>query len=577
MLPENKLILKMIVVAIRPSFSFFFQASDLISIHESKCKKKERDRPVQVSCDGVSEAKSNLYSLDVYSTRFKNCRMVYPHTIVRPMPKYNMDSKKYLSYFINDMTENNCIIKAFVGDNLKRANAREALNHASSFACEYCYTKASSITIGDEQVLKKKRNLEQQKLSIENRIRTIQEEDNTDEEQIETLNIVLETLKKSLSELEKKKKKLVWPADTVKGVPRTKENILEIVEKIQNGDALTKDDCKGIVGRSPFLDLEHFDIVRDIPAEYQHSSCLGVVKRLVSLTFNVGISRPRLTKRKLTPTSVFNLQMSKIKVVREFPRRIRTLDFSVYKAHEFRNIALFYFSVVVDCIEENEPERKIWLLLAYMLRACVIPQQEFQNLNHNIITTCSHQFYSLYEKTFGKENCTYNTHVVGAHMIEIRVHGPLTHTSAFGFENFYGEMRKSFVPGTISPLKQIMQKIYVKRSLAAHYCEPSIHVTTYDTPMECNNLIYTFTHRVYNFYKVVDVQNEEGILNCVKINTTEAFFQETPNLNWDLVGVFKEESMENEITHISQKYVAGKLIRVGELLITCPNNVLDEK
>ena len=476
------------------------------------------------------------------------------------------------------MTENQCTIKAFVADNLKRAKARAALNHAASFACEYCYSKAFAYTFNEEHVLAKKRNTEQQILAIENRIQRLQGEEDYDEEELEALNLILASLKTALTDISKRKTQLVWPSCTMNGDPRTKESILEIVNKIENGEVLTKDELKGIVGRSPFLDLDHFDLVMDIPTEYLHSTCLGVIKRLVCLTFNVGINRPRITKRKLTPTSVFNKLMSKIKVICEFSRRIRSLDFSVMKGQEFRNLALFFFPVIVDCIEDDAGERKLWLLLAYSLRACVIPKHEFQQLNHEIIEQCSRQFYTLYEKLFGQANCSYNTHVVGAHLLDMRYHGPLTLTSAFGFENFYGEMRNAFVPGTVSPLKQIMQRILMKRTLNEHVCKPSINITTYDTALECNNLIYTFTNRQYNFYKVVDIQNDDEILNCVKINTSEVFYEETPNLNWDLVGVFKQESIETEnVINIDQKYVAGKLIKIDDLLITCPNNVLDEK
>ena len=314
---------------------FSFQASDIIKLHESKCRNTERDRPVQISCDGVSECKSNLHSLDVYSVRFKNCRTVYPHTIIRPMPKYAVDSNKYLSNFISDMEINNCIIKAFIGDNPKRAKARAALHHASSFACEYCFSKASTFTIGQNQITIKKKDLEDQKMSVLNRIARLQEQETYDEEELNGLKLVLDNICNSLKEINKKKKQLVWPSNTMNGEPRTKEKILDIVRKIQSGEPLTKDEKKGIVGESPFLHLEYFDIVRDIPAEYLHCSCLGVVKRLLSLTFNVGINRPRITNRKLTSPSVFNSLMLNIKVVHEFSRRARCLDFSVLKGQEF--------------------------------------------------------------------------------------------------------------------------------------------------------------------------------------------------------------------------------------------------
>lgn len=115
------------------------------------------------------------------------------------------------------------------------------------------------------------------------------------------------------------------------------------MRKLEADEPLSKDECKGIVGRSPFLDLEYFDIVRDIPTEYLHYLCIGVVKRMVTLTFNVGVSRPPITTRRLTPTYEFNVRMSKMKVPRESSRRARTLDFSVYKGQEYRNLILFFF------------------------------------------------------------------------------------------------------------------------------------------------------------------------------------------------------------------------------------------
>lgn len=491
------------------------------------------------------------------------------------MPKYKVDSKIYLQKFIEDMKENNCTIKAFVGDNLKRAEAKECLNHASSFPCEYCFCKATSYSVNKQEILQKKRSLEEQQHIIENRIMRIQENEEHDQEEAQTLQLVLSNIKSSISNIKLNKTKLVWPSSTINGEARTKEKICEIVRKIEDDPNLSKEEKKGIVGRSPLLDLDYFDIVLDAPTEYLHSVCLGVVKRLVCLTFNVGIVRPRITKRKLTPVSKFNLLMLEIKVPREFSRRARNLDFSVLKGQEFRNIVLFFFILVVECIEEGEPERKIWLLLGYVIRACVIPNNEFQNFQHEDIKKYSNQFYKLYEKTFGVVNCSYNTHVVGSHLIEMRFHGPLTLTSAFGFEHFYGEIRHCFVPGTISPLKQIMQKVFLKRALSTHECTPTTHITNHNTELECNDLIYTFVHRTYHCYKVVDINND--VFDCLEINTTEVFYEEVPNLNWDTVGVFKEESMGTEKIRINQRFVAGKLVKIKDILLTCPMNILNEK
>ena len=256
--------------------------------------------------------------------------------------------------------------------------------------------------MGEKKFMDKKKSLEKQKSTIQNRIRALEEQEEKDEEEFFALKCVFDSINESLTELSKAhRKKLVWPATTMNGEPRTKQEIKRIVEKIERGDPMTKDEKKGIVGKSPFLDIEYFDIVRDIPTEYLHGTCLGVVKRLVSLTSNVGITRPRATKRKLTPPSVFNLLICKVKGTREFSRRVRNLDFSVLKGQEYCNIILFYFPIVILCIdEEYDEERKVWLFLAYMVRACVIPQQEFQNVNLNDIENCGKKIYTLYEKKF---------------------------------------------------------------------------------------------------------------------------------------------------------------------------------
>lgn len=135
---------------------------------------------------------------------------------------------------------------------------------------------------------------------------------------------------------------IVWPSSSSSSPLREMMEILSIVERIESGEKMTLNEMKGMVSRSRLLNIKGFDYILDAPAEYMHSTCLGLIKRLVELTFKVGESRPRITKRKLTPASSFNKLISKVKVTKEFPRRIRQLDFAVYKALEFRNLAIFF-------------------------------------------------------------------------------------------------------------------------------------------------------------------------------------------------------------------------------------------
>lgn len=360
-------------------------------------------------------------------------------------------------------------MKTFVGDNPKRAFARNALQFNSLYGCEYCFHKGTSYNsiVCDNE---KKTALRLQRQIIVQKM----EQNDTDGDAASNppLLKIISEIDDQIKGLGRKTGQVVWPSSSKNGEIRTKYKVLQICTNIANNVPMTKDDLKGIKGHSPLLDLHYFNFVKHIPAEHLHSMCLGVTKWLVELTFSVGTKRLRITKRKLSNPTTYNNLMSSIKVVFEFPRRIRFLDFAVMKGQEFRNLVLFFFPVVIDCIEKSAKERKLWLLYAYMMRSCTVQEKEFQNIPLDDITFCCHAFYDLYEKLFSVKNCTYNVHVVSSHLLDIRDQGPLTATLAFGFENFYGELRHAFVPGTPSPLKQMMQKILLKRQLIKHQCKP---------------------------------------------------------------------------------------------------------
>ena len=267
--------------------------------------------------------------------------------------------------------------------------------------------------------------------------------------------------------------------------------------------------------------------------------------------------------------------MSLTKVPGEFPRRARNLDFSVFKGQEFRNMSIFYFPLVLECVEKGAEERHLWLYLAYMLRATLLPSDEFVNVDLNIVRECCDKFYKLYEELFSCQNCTYNIHIFLSHLLEIRTHGPLTETSAFKFESFYGEIRRSFVPGTTSTLKQIFKTVMLKRTLKKHYCKNDMIVSNYDTPMECNSLVYTHVRNEYKIYKISEIDGDT--VTCHKLGQYPASFEEIPNLNWSAVSVFRRGGESSTSTTLNASMIAGKVLHVDKYLITCPHNVLNEK
>ena len=366
--------------------------------------------------------------------------------------------------------------------------------------------------------------------------------------------------------------------------------IRRIADQIVQHGPLERDVAKGITGRSHFLDQPHFNMISDTPAEYMHSSCLGLVKRVVELTFRVGENRERVTKRKLSDPQLFNVYIASVQVVREFGRRCRNLDFSVYKAQEYRNIVIFFFPLVIKCIDPMYTEEiKLWYNMVFMIRACVLPNSEFRSLPDKLISNACDNFYRLFQKLYGKKNCSYSVHVVPSHLLQIRGAVPLTFRSAFKFESFFAEMKNLYVPGTPSTIKQILQNSYMKRFIEHHVCEKTIFYDCEKKPvegktfipgLENNHLIYTTNEdNKHTFYVIKElIEDNSDSFICIKQGKFQFKNELTPNINWSQVGVYKLGPTLNEESFVIHRdEICGKVLKVDNLLITCPLNVLQEK
>ena len=510
----------------------------------------------------------------MYSTCFANCKNIYPHKLIRPLGKYKFDQNSIIRSVVEDITGNDIRITQYIADNLKRAIAKCCHNHASWFPCEYCFARGVKLDLAENE--KKRQEIVEQKKIIFEKLKDCESEIDSPEKKnkISKLNSLLKDLENRLKKI-RKTTNILWPFSTMKAQNRTRQSVLDIVEKIENGETLTKEEAKGVVGKSVLFDIPDFNYVYDVPAEYLHSGCLGVVKRLVNVTFNVGEKRGRITTRKLSSTTTFNILMCETKVFREFSRRARELDFAMFKAQEYRNLGLFFFPLILECIEPEAKERELWLNLSYIMRSSILPSEEYWQIDLDCVMAASAQFYETFEKLMGPQNCTYSFHVFLSHILEIRTHGPLTQTSAFKFESFYGELRRSFVTGSVSPLKQIMKNIYLKRALSSHCCKNSIYLSNYETALENNRLVYCYIKNEYLIYQIETIESE--ILTCRKVGKYPAKFNETPNINWSSVGVFRKGGICSKTTKIPISETRGKVIKVGNYLMTCPENVYYKK
>ena len=75
-------------------------------------------------------------------------------------------------------------------------------------------------------------------------------------------------------------------------------------------------------------------------------------------------------------------------------------------------------------------------------------------------------------------------------------------------------------------------------------------------------------------YKICETQG--NILICRQQGYYPVVYKETPEISWETVGVYKEGGLSDDNVFVLKQHVCGKVLRVLNLLITCPINVLRE-
>ena len=83
-----------------------------------------------------------------------------------------------------------------------------------------------------------------------------------------------------------------------------------------------------------------------------------------------------------------------------------------------------------------------------------------------------------------------------------------------------------------------------------------------------------YVNNTYMLYKIHTVH--DNLLLCNKQGYFKTSFKEAPEIDWKTVGVFKEGGISDETELIYKYSVHGKVIRICNLLITVPINILHE-
>lgn len=229
---------------------------------------------------------------------------------------------------------------------------------------------------------------------------------------------------------------------------RTQENFARHVEKANK----QKEVAYGIRGASVLFFVAFFQFPGSFVVDYMHAVCNGFVRSTAFLWF----SHKRQNDFSLgSALEEINARLSKMTPVWETNRLPRSLkDMKYWKASEWRDWLLFFSPVVLNGILPRK-YYKNWTKFVGIMHFCLqssIPMDKLRKVKKAMLN-----FLKEYQELYGKENMTYNAHIL-VHMVDhVGQWGPLWGYSAFPFEAMNGRL-VGLVNGTRYAHTQIVEK-----------------------------------------------------------------------------------------------------------------------
>ncbi|CAN7944463.1 unnamed protein product, partial [Ixodes pacificus] len=203
------------------------------------------------------------------------------------------------------------------------------------------------------------------------------------------------------------------------------------------------------------------DLVMQVPLDFMHLVCLGVVHKLLRLWLK-GDSRSRLGTAVRDAISLANLEIQR-HICSDFARKPRSLvDLDRWKAVEFRLLVLYTGPVVLHG-KVPEPFFFNFTVLHTAVTVLCSPRycHEFVDFAEQLLV----HFVKTYIELYGKDGVSHNVHNLIHLANDVRAHGPLHSFSAFPFENFMGSL-KALLRKPERPLEQLYNRVMERRSVS---------------------------------------------------------------------------------------------------------------
>ncbi|KYM95855.1 hypothetical protein ALC62_13489, partial [Cyphomyrmex costatus] len=224
------------------------------------------------------------------------------------------------------------------------------------------------------------------------------------------------------------------------------------------------------------LNIPHFKPVTNVPLDYMHLICLGIVRKLLNLWL-YGDLRYRLQHRAVNDFSECLFTQLKRYVPAEFARKPRKLDcIKLWKATEYRLILLYTGPLAFKSILKKNIYYH-FLIMHVIVRILSSEElHEYLTYAQDLILFFVKTFIELY----GIENVSHNVHSLIHLVDDVKKFGPLDNFSAFKFENFM-QILKNYLRKADKPLQQVIRRCIEKeKNLCTSTVFPQYKVIEYN-------------------------------------------------------------------------------------------------
>lgn len=282
---------------------------------------------------------------------------------------------------------------------------------------------------------------------------------------------------------------------------------------------------------SPFENIQ-CDMVMTFPIDFMHQGC-GVMLKI--LKWNVMPFQQEPGRRRESRMSASNIKIlnSRLVALRRcvpncFARRPRsTKDLLRFKATELRQILLYTGRVVFKDIMASD---ELFVNLCTLNAACcLLVDPTTASAKNDLASELLVSFCEQSMRLYGTSFMVYNVHIL-LHLPRIAMtHGSLDSVSAYSFENYLGELKRS-VRSPLHPIVSLIKHVYERQEACKNQMLQE----------EGNQKIYTkYPNNCYvdnNKKKCFEAISLDGSTVCVKEYIGRPFFREP--ISSDTIGCY---------------------------------------